>query len=106
MDHIGLGSINPSLLTLQKDHVSKNIWNWEEVTFRARYNFWQHILTEPVLQVIRNTVFANILDIGAAKINNHLVTALVERWRPETHTFHLSNGECTITLEDVAYQLG
>ncbi|KAF1863100.1 hypothetical protein Lal_00041087 [Lupinus albus] len=40
------------------------------------------------------------------EINNHLVTALVERWRPKTHTFHLPNGECTITLEDVAYQLG
>ncbi|MFQ6624370.1 hypothetical protein Gotur_004307, partial [Gossypium turneri] len=32
--------------------------------------------------------------------------ALVERWRPETHTFHLSCGECTVTLEDVALQLG
>ncbi|MBA0765808.1 hypothetical protein Gotri_014945 [Gossypium trilobum] len=27
-------------------------------------------------------------------------------WRPETHTFHLPCGECTITLEDVALQLG
>ncbi|KAF1878840.1 hypothetical protein Lal_00047512 [Lupinus albus] len=31
---------------------------------------------------------------------------MVERWRSETHTFHFPNGECTITLEDVAYQLG
>ncbi|KAF1883913.1 hypothetical protein Lal_00038407 [Lupinus albus] len=59
-----------------------------------------------VLQIIRNTVFGKILDIGRAEINNHLITALVERWRPETHTFHLPIGECTVTLEDVTYQLG
>ncbi|KAH1129487.1 hypothetical protein J1N35_000865 [Gossypium stocksii] len=27
-------------------------------------------------------------------------------WRPETHIFHLSCGECTITLKDVQLQLG
>nr|XP_012568837.1 protein MAIN-LIKE 2-like [Cicer arietinum] len=31
---------------------------------------------------------------------------MVERWRPETHMFHLPVGEYTITLEDVYYILG
>ncbi|KAK5833470.1 hypothetical protein PVK06_017306 [Gossypium arboreum] len=35
-----------------------------------------------------------------------LIFALVERWCPETCTFHFPCGECTITLEDVALQLG
>ncbi|KAF1898215.1 hypothetical protein Lal_00032981 [Lupinus albus] len=106
MDHIGLGPIIPSLLNLQDDHVSTTIWNGREVTFRARYNLWPQILVELVLQVIRNTAFGKILEIRRAEINNHLITTLVERWRPKMHTFHLPIGECTVTLEDVAYQLG
>ncbi|KAH1129501.1 hypothetical protein J1N35_000879 [Gossypium stocksii] len=36
----------------------------------------------------------------------NLISALVKCWCPETHTFHLPCGECTVTLEDVALQLG
>ncbi|RYQ90073.1 hypothetical protein Ahy_B09g096358 isoform C [Arachis hypogaea] len=35
-----------------------------------------------------------------------LLAALVERWRPETHTFVLPVGEVTVTLEDVAHIFG
>ena len=35
-----------------------------------------------------------------------MITAFVDRWRPETHTFHLPFDEATITLEDVHCILG
>ncbi|WVZ95815.1 hypothetical protein U9M48_041531 [Paspalum notatum var. saurae] len=39
-------------------------------------------------------------------IDQSLITALVDTWRPETHTFHLPCGEMAPTLQDVAYLLG
>jgi hypothetical protein len=31
-----------------------------------------------------------------------LIAAFMDRWRPETHTFHSSVGEMTLSLEDAA----
>ena len=35
-----------------------------------------------------------------------LLCALLDRWRPETHTFHFPVGELAPTLEDVALLTG
>ena len=52
------------------------------------------------------TGFYGVYRLCHIMIDWPLITCLVERWRPETHTFHVPVGEMTITLQDVAIILG
>nr|CAD40468.2 OSJNBa0067G20.20 [Oryza sativa Japonica Group]CAE04043.2 OSJNBb0062B06.1 [Oryza sativa Japonica Group] len=48
-------------------------------------------------------------DVDPARrwtVDRSLLAALVDRWRPETHTFHLPCGEVAPTLQDISYLLG
>lgn len=89
---------------LRHQHVHRS-----RTTINELITSYYHTIPEPEPQIIpllSSTGFQHIALIKQCKIDPALITALVERWRPETHTFHLPWGECTITLEDVALHLG
>ncbi|CAN1138621.1 Serine/threonine-protein phosphatase 7 long form homolog [Linum perenne] len=58
---------------------------------------------EPYLSHIGLDQLTDCLDFT---LDPELITALVERWRPKTSTFHLYHGEATITFEDVHFITG
>ncbi|MBA0877756.1 hypothetical protein Goshw_005678 [Gossypium schwendimanii] len=69
-----------------------------------------HNLSMRALRVIEEDLqevrFLHVsLMLGGCKLDPTLISALVKRWRPKTHTFHLLCNECTITPEDVALKL-
>ncbi|KAL4309281.1 hypothetical protein GQ457_01G050850 [Hibiscus cannabinus] len=96
----------------------RHVWNFwrtqedpnQEVTYERKLTcYWNRIGQVPhpdILPLLHEAGFGYVsMFIQGAKLNPSLISALVERWRPETHTFHLPYGEATITLDDVAYHL-
>ncbi|KAL8527662.1 hypothetical protein ACS0TY_005493 [Phlomoides rotata] len=72
--------------------------------------FWTFKVDDPirvrlhprVLDVLYDMSFYYVARCGPMIIDSHLITALVEKWWPDTHTFHFSVGEATVALQGVA----
>ena len=54
-----------------------------------------------MLDIIKLLRLEGLFRAPSREIDHCLISALVERWRLETHTFHLPHGEMSITLQDV-----
>jgi hypothetical protein len=61
---------------------------------------------EPFIHRARILPLARLANRGLPLMDATVLMALVDRWRLETHTFHLLYGEITMTLQDVAMILG
>jgi len=59
-----------------------------------------------VIDIIKLVGLKGLFRAPSREIDNGLILALVDRWRPETHMFHLPHGEMSITLQDVEVILG
>ncbi|XP_016479111.1 serine/threonine-protein phosphatase 7 long form homolog [Nicotiana tabacum] len=102
------------LLLLLAEHRSSYIWEGQLLaqTFRARRvdDMWDflrdHHLHPHIVRRLQDTGFYRIIEIGQLQLYWSLITTLIERWRPEMHTFYLSIGEATITFQDVEVLYG
>ncbi|KAL5184599.1 Serine/threonine-protein phosphatase 7 long form [Glycine soja] len=105
------GPLDGDVLWMQPKHVSEHVWNGEpdrKLHIRRAVPTYQgeEQIPEEIVPLLRQCGFYWIMKMGYLKINSALITAFIERWRPETHTFHLRCGEATITLQDVSVLLG
>ena len=64
------------------------------------------MVDDRVVDIIKTLGLEGLLRSLGREIDHGLITTLVERWQPETHTFHMPHGEVTITLQDVEVLLG
>ncbi|XP_028778500.1 protein MAIN-LIKE 2 [Neltuma alba] len=104
------GPIDGSVLYDQDKHVSTAVWEGQE---RGALRCHEHTskldqwtLTHKQIELVQKAGFGYLRSIPAISLDNPLISALVERWRRETNTFHLNVGEMTVTLRDVALLLG
>ena len=100
------GPEDPSVLFLQRKHISNKLLNDGTThVFKVRWTeskIWDVDIHDNVMYWLERFGFKGVMDCGKPmKVNNELITALIERWRPETHVFHLPIGETTVTLEDM-----
>ncbi|KAF3654766.1 hypothetical protein FXO37_16303 [Capsicum annuum] len=108
------GSLEPSVLTQQLTHRSRDIWDRSADmilnTRKSDGSFWKLVEKYPihprVLEVIKLSGLYSVYRCNRPAIDRSLITSLVERWRPETHTFHFRTGEATITLQDIEVLYG
>ena len=60
------------------------------------------VIDERIIPYLELTRLYDFHLVAYDRNDRTIITTLVERWRPKTHTFHLPLGEGTITLLDVA----
>ncbi|KAK2438685.1 protein MAIN-LIKE [Trifolium repens] len=108
------GPIDVSLLTRYEHHVSRYIWLGQERLDREKpglriaslgdkLSSWVPDQHPPIIQTwLNNTGLCWLERTSLKKCDPSLLSAFVERWYPETSSFHMPFGEMTITLDDVA----
>ncbi|GMP84487.1 hypothetical protein CsSME_00037995 [Camellia sinensis var. sinensis] len=96
-------SMTVNLITLSQqqpklcyNHASKILeWRWWSRTDNRRFR-----------DIVQQSGLSSLVHCTYRFVNRIVISAFVERWQPETNTFHLTVGEMTMTLDDVGTILG
>lgn len=67
---------------------------------------WRDSLTGDAKDIVYRSGLSHLPDVMMPHIDSPLISAFVERWQPDTNTFHMPFGEMTIMLHDVLAILG
>ncbi|XP_030936102.1 protein MAIN-LIKE 2-like [Quercus lobata] len=100
------GPLDESHCWRQRYHRSEDNWNGKDLgplTCRGHTKEMANIQMQDnrVIDIIKLLRLEGLFRAPSREIDHCLISALIERWRPETHMFHFPHGEMSITLQDV-----
>ncbi|CAL5430755.1 unnamed protein product [Camellia sinensis] len=110
------GPIDPSILKNFSCHVAAKIWNNEERDLLRCLNHGSKVANWSLTsEAVDNSKFVDIIKhSGLYSLTSYLykfvnklaVSTFVERWQPETNSFHMPFGEMFMSLDAVSTILG
>ncbi|XP_074304089.1 uncharacterized protein LOC141638644 [Silene latifolia] len=106
------GPRNPATLGSFCGHVAFNSWSdpnpehmrsWIKLYERpkAAREFRHMVLTEGVAARVQASGLGVLKECFTTGLDDNLLSAFIERWHPDTNTFHMPFGEISIMLHDV-----
>ncbi|XP_050242036.1 serine/threonine-protein phosphatase 7 long form homolog [Quercus robur] len=112
-DEFGPEPTDDSVLRFIKTHRACAVWEGKDpgpLKCRGRNDEFRKrrriVVDDRIVDIVKRVGLEGLYRTPGREIDHNLITAFVERWRPETHTFHLPHGETTITLQDVEVLFG
>lgn len=103
-----------SLLVTYDSHIASRIWTGEKPSKQLHvknhsktHNEWNlESSCQKIKDVVENIGLTQLVQNVHVKVDDALCSAFLERFYPETNTFHFSFGEMTITADDISNILG